>query len=596
MLFFSSEGCLSAEKTIFGLSTNMQARAFSDLIKSAKKSKEHLPKVKMFLLGDTSLQFINQAIVGQAYENAINLEIKEFDFNAIELGIAQMDENSEKNHCDIICILENSYSLWNHFSALNNDEKLNFANRYLSKLTNQVNLLESKNHNNILIANFIEFDDSVWGSFANKTEVSFLYQLRKINWELLNLSMKRSSLNIFDLSSLSQQFGLSKIYDFRLFETASMIFSLDSLPAIAAKIVDFIRAMRGDLKKCIVLDLDNTLWNGVISEDGLSEIGLGDYNHGKSFEAFQKWLKMLKNRGVILTVCSKNDMEMAELPFLKHPQSVLKLDDFAVFLANWNSKVDNIREIQKRLNIGFSSMVFIDDNPFERNLIHEYIPEISVPHIPENPEDRLPFLMSLNLFETTSFTEEDVERVDFYRAEAQRNQVESEYTDTRKYLESLKMTATIESLNEFNIPRFSQLSIRSNQFNLRTLRYQTSDLKVIEKDQNRMVYCVSMRDAFGDYGLVSGVVIYLNKPNQSAFIESWFMSCRVLKRGLEQFVMNHLVHELSVLGLNEIHGEIIENQKNTLVYDFYKEFGFEKEDQIWKLKISNYKLQNTEIQ
>ncbi len=576
--------------------SKMQKFTFTELIKSAKKAKEHSLKVNVFLLGDSSLQFLKQAIVGYGQFYAINIEIEESEFDSIDLSITEFMNNEDFQSPDLICIIENSYTLWLKFSSLSQEQKISFANDYLDKLQEQISLLQSKTNTQLLISNFIEFDDSVWGSYANKTEQSFLYQLRKINWGLLNLSVKTMSLNVLDMSSIAQQMGLHQLYDYRLFETASMIFSIDSLPLISGRIVDQILTHHGHLKKCIVLDLDNTLWNGVISEDGLSEIGLGDYNQGKSFFALQKWLKLLKNRGVILAVCSKNDVENAEMPFKNHPNSILKLDDFTVFIANWESKVDNIKEIQKRLNIAFSSMIFIDDNPFEREIVKEFIPDITVPQIPDNPEERLPYLMSLNLFETNSFTSEDVERDELYKVEAQRSQNISQFTDTREYLKSLLMVAKIEGLNEFNIPRFSQLSIRSNQFNLRTLRYQPSDLVAIQRDSNRIIYSVSLKDQYGNYGLVSGVVIEIDKFKKSAFIESWFMSCRVLKRGLEQFVMNALMVQLHQMGIVEVFGEIIQNEKNKLIYQFYQDFGFEKLDNQWRLMVHQYQKQSTEIQ
>ncbi len=574
----------------------MQKFTFTELIKSAKKAKEHSLKVNVFLLGDSSLQFLKQAIVGYGQFYAINIEIEESEFDSIDLSITEFMNNEDFQSPDLICIIENSYTLWLKFSSLSQEQKISFANDYLDKLQEQISLLQSKTNTQLLISNFIEFDDSVWGSYANKTEQSFLYQLRKINWGLLNLSVKTMSLNVLDMSSIAQQMGLHLLYDYRLFETASMIFSIDSLPLISGRIVDQILTHHGHLKKCIVLDLDNTLWNGVISEDGLSEIGLGDYNQGKSFFALQKWLKLLKNRGVILAVCSKNDVENAEMPFKNHPNSILKLDDFTVFIANWESKVDNIKEIQKRLNIAFSSMIFFDDNPFEREIVKEFIPDITVPQIPDNPEERLPYLMSLNLFETNSFTSEDVERDELYKVEAQRSQNISQFTDTREYLKSLLMVAKIEGLNEFNIPRFSQLSIRSNQFNLRTLRYQPSDLVAIQRDSNRIIYSVSLKDQYGNYGLVSGVVIEIDKFKKSAFIESWFMSCRVLKRGLEQFVMNALMVQLHQMGIVEVFGEIIQNEKNKLIYQFYQDFGFEKLDNQWRLMVHQYQKQSTEIE
>ena len=236
----------------------------------------------------------------------------------------------------------------------------------------------------------------------------------------------------------------------------------------------------------MILDLDNTTWGGIIGDDGMENIQIGSLGIGKAFSEFQYWIKKLKNRGIIVAVCSKNTESVAKEPFEKHPDMVLRLSDISVFIANWDNKVDNIRQIQSILNIGFDSMVFLDDNPFERNIVRENIPEICVPELPEDPANYLEYLYGLNLFETVSFSNEDSARTKLYQIEAERAKVQKKFTNEDDFLKNLEMVSVIEPFNKFNTPRMAQLSQRTNQFNLRTIRYSEADIERISKSKD---YC-----------------------------------------------------------------------------------------------------------
>ena len=234
-------------------------------------------------------------------------------------------------------------------------------------------------------------------------------------------------------------------------------------------------AQRGTFNKCLILDLDNTLWGGVIGDDGIEGIQLGHgLGIGKAFTELQQWAKKLQQRGIILCVVSKNDEQVAKEPFIHHPDMVLRLDDIAVFMANWETKVDNIRAVQQVLNIGFDSMVFLDDNPFERAIVRENIPGITVPELPEDPAQYLEFLYSLNLFETASASEVDDKRTRQYQQEAKRIELKRTFANEQEFLASLGMEARVEPFTAFNTPRVAQLTQRSNQFNLRTMPLQRS--------------------------------------------------------------------------------------------------------------------------
>ena len=384
---------------------------FLSLKKNLKKDFSSFKRVKIALMGDSATQFIVQAIKGYGYEVNIDCEILEADYGQIERQILDPSSELYKFSPEYIVIFHSSQKLVKKFYELETQGKSVFAEDQISNI--QL-LYETVNSNmpscKLIFSNFIEVIDSVFGNYSNKLNISFNYQLKKINYELMNLACSNSNLFINDMSSLNNKFGFDMTFDPKMYVHADMVFSLDFLPYVAKNTVEIVRSISGDIKKCIVLDLDNTIWGGIIGEDGLNNIELGDLGIGKAFIEFQKWILQLKKRGIILAVCSKNDDIVAKEPFEKHPDMVLKLDDIAVFVANWENKAVNIKYIQSVLNIGFDSMIFIDDSVFERNIVREYLPEVTVPEMPEDPAEYLVFLRNLNLFEAASFSSNDADR------------------------------------------------------------------------------------------------------------------------------------------------------------------------------------------
>jgi FkbH-like protein len=281
----------------------------------------------------------------------------------------------------------------------------------------------------------------------------------------------------------------------------------------------------------------------------------------------------LRQRGIIICVASKNDEATAKEPFLHHPDMLLKLEDIAVFQANWETKVDNIRTIQRILNIGFDSMVFLDDNSFERAIVRENIPGITVPELPEDPALYLEYLYSLNLFETASYSDGDKDRTQQYQVEAQRVQLAKTFDNEEAFLRSLEMQSTVSGFTKFNTPRVAQLTQRSNQFNLRTVRYTEADIAALAADPKVIDLSFTLEDRFGDNGLIA-VVIMKPLDAETLFIDTWLMSCRVLRRGVEHFVLNTLVTRAREAGCQRIVGEYLPTPKNKMVEQHYPGLGF----------------------
>lgn len=569
-------------------------KTFSELKKNLKKDFSNLKHIKIAILGDSAIQFLNQAIQGLGFDEGFNLEIWEADFNQIERQVFDSSSELYEFNPEIVIIFQSSHKLLGKYNKIKPEQHLQFASNELESISNVYSNLTRNLNAKVIYYNYTEIDDAVFGNYANKTVSSFLFQMRKLNYDLMVLASETPNLFLCDLSSIQNLVGKSNFFQTSVYINTEMVLSLEVLPKVATKTLDLIKAINGIFKKCVILDLDNTTWGGIIGDDGLENIQIGSLGIGKAFSEFQYWIKKLKNRGVIVAVCSKNTESVAKEPFEKHPDMVLHLEDISVFIANWENKADNIRQIQSILNIGFDSMVFLDDNPFERNIVRENIPEICVPELPEDPADYLEYLYPLNLFETVSFSNEDLERTKLYQIEAQRATIQQKYTNEDDYLQSLNMLSLVESFNKFNIPRVAQLSQRSNQFNLRTIRYTDADIEKLIITEDCFTFAFTLEDKFGDNGLIC--VIILKHFNKSTlFIDSWFMSCRVLKRGMENFVLNTISSFANEKGYAYLKGEYIPTAKNEMVKDHYLNLGFEQDDTAWKLDVENYTIRKTFI-
>src|SRR5665647_503519 len=569
--------------------------SFNNLKKNLKKEVDSLTKIKVALLGDTSTQFLAIAIRGMGVDKGHNIELFEADYNQVEKQFLDFTSELYRFNADYIIAFQSTQKLLSKYNNSSIEKQLVIADEQLEF----VKLICNSIHSKLIYLNFPEIEDDVFGSYANKVESSFTYQVRKLNYELMNLSQQNPNLLICDIAALQNKFGRNIMFSPTMFVNTDMTLTLDIIPYVASRIMDIICAAQGKFNKCLILDLDNTLWGGTIGDDGLESIELGyGLGIGKAFTEFQQWVKKLKNRGIIIAVCSKNNEDTAKEPFQKHPNMVLQLDDIAVFIANWNNKADNIRQIQSVLNISFDSMVFIDDNPFERNIVRKNIPDITVPELPEDPSNFLEYLYSLNLFETVSYNSADYNRTKQYQVEEQRVSLLKSFTNETDFLKSLEMVSDIQPFNKFNTPRIAQLSQRSNHFNLCTVRYTEADIENIATDDHIQSFSFTLSDKFGDNGLIC--VIVLEKQNSEIlFVKTWFMSCRALKRGMENFTLNTIVKYARENNFKQIVGEYIPTSKNNIVADHYLNLGFSKLDvaerNLYLLDIDNHKEQECYI-
>ena len=560
---------------------------FKELRKSANLEVSG-KEIKIAVLGNVATQFFSLGIKGYLRAEGINANVLDTDYNQIDSQLIDPMSDTNQFKPEVVVLYISTDKLYEEFLDLDVSIRASFADSIVAKIKGYWNLIENNLAAKIIQANFTEIDDRAFGNFSSKTKDAFVFQIRKMNYLLEEAESERKDVYPLDLLSIQIKLEQHQFYDPVLYYNAKMAISMDAIPYVAKNVADIVKTFRGMAKKCVVLDLDNTLWGGVIGDDGIGGIEIGELKRGHAFTDFQRWLKQLKDRGIILCVCSKNNEDTAKEPFISHEEMVLKLDDFSMFVANWNDKASNIQYIQKSLNIGMDSIVFIDDNPFERNLVRELLPEVTVPELPEDPAYYLSFLQSENLFETASYSEDDKDRTKQYQAEFKRKSLEQEFVSIDDYLKSLEMVGEYKPFEPVRFARIAQLTQRSNQFNLRTIRYTEADIERIANDDNYLTIYYTLKDKFGDHGLVSVVIIEKKEDNQ-AFIDTWLMSCRVLRRGMEEFIINKMVDVCKNAGIRILEAEYIATPKNKMVENIYSDMGFEEvEDKKYRLNVDKY--------
>ena len=428
----------------------------------------------------------------------------------------------------------------------------------------------------------------VFGQYDAAVPWSRANLIRGLNL-VLSEAVREDNVALFDLDHAASTFGLSRWHEERQWYQSKQPFAPDAFGLVAFHAARFLGAMKGTARKCVVLDLDDTLWGGAIGDDGLAGILLGDGPEGEAFVAFQNYLLSLLGRGILLAVCSKNDPAIARDAFLKHPAMRLQLRDIAVFRANWENKVDNLRQIAAILNIGLDALVFVDDNPIERELVRSTLPEVAVPEMPADPAEYVAVLAAGLFFEASSFSPEDVARTRVYKENAQRETTRATATDITDFLRDLGMEADSGPADPFHLPRMAQLLARTNQFHPTTTRHGEAELAALAADPRGWVRWFSLRDRFGDHGLVS--VVVLHREDNALAIDSWAMSCRVFSRGLEELVFGEMVRAARELGVTRLIGRYRPTSKNRPVADLFRRMGFaldgaEDEGTRWILDLS----------
>lgn len=463
------------------------------------------------------------------------------------------------------------------FSALSLESRRNILKEILSNISDWSGLALRNTKATILLCNFPRPDYSHAGIADLKHdygEAEFYYEL---NLELLKLFKKECRIHIFDLDKLFARFGKKEVSDPKMYYIAKMEWSEKFLPVVAEEIVRFIKATHQLTKKCLVLDLDNTLWGGIVGEDGPAGIKVGhDDPESEAYFDFQNKILSLKNRGILLAICSKNNLEDIDEVFEKRLDMPLKKTDFVAMEINWDNKHENITKIAQSLNIGLNSLAFIDDNPAECRLIEQMIPEVKTILLPKDPSEFPGLIDTLDDFEKTVITEADFEKTTQYNQNSQRLVQRQKIGDLKSYLESLKTEIAIQCAAKDDLPRVHQLFTKTNQFNTTTIRYTIGQVESFCNDDRFDMSIVEARDRFGNLGVIGLYLLEMQDQNQVLRIDSFILSCRALGRGIECAMMNHIKQRY----LNSNKEALIEalyrpTKKNRPAESFYDEQGFE---------------------
>lgn len=391
------------------------------------------------------------------------------------------------------------------------------------------------------------------------------------------LARENPNIYIVNCSSLTEYYGYKNWFDPRLWYLGRIRLGAEASAGLAKLYLSYLKAVKGEQRKCLVLDLDNTLWGGIIGEDGIEHIELGEDGIGLAYVDFQKEILNLYRKGIILSIASKNNWDDVKEMFDEHPSLVVKEKHFACIKVNWNNKVKNIKEIAAELNIGLDSLVFIDDNPSERELVKMSLPQVYVPEPPDDPAFLKDFIIKLGLdvFNRVSLTEEDKERGQLYKAQALRVSLKKSVATLEDFYYSLEMTAIIKQDDHSSIGRLAQLTQRTNQFNLTTRRYTENDIKSFLQNSSYRCYSLNLVDKFGSNGIV-GLMILRRKDRITWQIDTFLLSCRIIGRTVEEAFMFFVINKLKNEGAKYLIGEFLSTKKNSLVKDLYFKLGFDK--------------------
>ena len=431
--------------------------------------------------------------------------------------------------------------------------------------------------------------------------------ITRLNQKFYDYAQAHENFYINDIDYMASSYGLQKWSDPFYWHMYKYAMCMDAIPEFAFNLSNIIKSIYGKNKKAFVCDLDNTLWGGIVGDDGPENIEIGqETSLGQLYAEFQDYLKAHKDLGVLLTVDSKNDEENA-LAGLARPDSVLKADDFIVIKANWNPKDRNLVEIANELNIGSDAMVFIDDNPAEREIVRAQLSgnlntKVAVPEMTA-PEHYINVLDRSGFFEVTQFSSDDLQRNEMYKANAERVKQQASFADYGEYLKSLEMKGEIKAFAPVYMSRIAQLTNKSNQFNLTTLRCSQADIERVAADANYITLYGRLEDKFVDNGVVSVVFGHVDSGDKTLFhIDLWLMSCRVLKRDMEQAMMDSLMQECKARGIKTVRGYYYPTQKNKMVKEFFAQFEYAKTSEdaegntIWERTVDDYTNLNRYIQ
>ena len=537
------------------------------------------PSINISVLRNITIEPIETSLRFHSYGLGYDSKIQFGEYDNILQDAVGKNDNLLNANTDCVLIynyLENlSWDLARNYASLNSERESAEVERISKNIRSIIHGVRNQTNAMILWHNFNMPLYPSLGIYDFQRRDGQYQTIRRINENVADFCQSVNDCFIIDMDVLISRIGYRKFFDLRYWHIGKAPYSTEALCEIANEDFKYIRSLKGKNKKCIVLDCDNTLWGGIVGEDGMSGIKLGKTHPGSSYYEFQQEVVNLYNRGIIITICSKNNDEDVWEIIRKHPNMLVKEHHISSAQINWNDKATNIKKIATDLNIGLDSIVFIDDSEFEIELVKKALPEVEVIHLPAGrTSEYRDILAGCGFFEALTISDEDKKRGKLYREEAIRRDLQSKYDDINDFYKSLEMDVEITYADEFSVPRIAQLFQRTNQFNLTTKRYTETDVRKMLKENMTKVVYIKLSDKYGDYGIVGVCIVKLK--DKDALIDSFLLSCRVIGRKVEGVFLSNILKMIRGNGYHIVIGEYCPTKKNKQVESFYVGFGFKE--------------------
>jgi len=550
----------------------------AQLITQAQASGRSLLPLVPFRLGilsNATTSFVIPALIASAARHGIAVECVSCAYGQVVQEALSADSEINRRQLDAVLIAVDyrGYPLTSTVGDIAAAGES--VERALAQLHTVRSAISANNRTLCIVQNLALPAENLFGNLDEVVPGTLRSLIQEFNRAIAQ-SIAGSKDVLFDVAGLASTVGLAEWHSPDQWNLAKLPFSSTYLPLYGEHVARILAALRGKSRRCLITDLDNTLWGGVIGDDGLEGILLaqGDAT-GEAYLSLQRYLLMLRQRGVVLAVSSKNTDAIARLPFRKHPEMLLREEHFAVFQANWNDKASNIKAISDELELGLDAMVLLDDNPAERALVRELLPQVAVPELPDDPAFYARVLNAAGYFEAVTFSGEDLKRADYYQDNARRLNLQKQFTDVEEYLASLKMVISFQPFDETGRARITQLINKSNQFNLTTKRYTEPEVAAAEADPDCFTLQVRVADVFGDNGMIS-VVMCRKSAKDIWEIDTWLMSCRVIGRRVENSVLGEILDHAKRAGIRKLVGKHVPTERNQVVLQHYEKLGFQR--------------------
>lgn len=550
-------------------------------------------RLKIAILSSFTTQGLDEILFVKCHQQTVESKIYLAPYNQYNQEIFDTKSKLYEFNPDLVILLIDPISFlgdyWLNPYQLTELKRKRFIKAKFKELKELIVRLKDSSKAKIIINNFNIPNFSPLGILENKQRFGFHDSVRYLNNNLQKMSINNSNLFVYNYDGFCSKKGNKNTLDYKMYYLADMRLPANCLVDLCDDYIGYIKPLVSIVKKCIVLDLDNTLWGGILGEVGFAGIQLGPTQEGRSYWEFQKYLLSLYQRGVLLAINSRNNLDEVLKMLRTHPCMVLKEECFSSIQANWNDKVTNMKAISKQLNIGMDSFIFFDDDQYNRDLVRKRLKDVTVVDLPEDRSLYLDTLINLTDFNTLQITYEDKNRGSMYILEKKRQELEKNVSDIDGFVKSLKINIEIEPANDFSIPRISQLTQKTNQFNMTSRRYLEDDIKKFNSSEEYLVLSAKVMDKFGDYGL-TGVVI-IHKQGSRWIIDSFLLSCRVLGRKIENAILAYLIKTAKENKIQKLVGQFIKSEKNVPAESFYKKNNFKyinklKELEIWEFDLA----------